>query len=93
MKNWIKNADWSKQSSELSRQFGVSVSAVSKARLRHGFPKATNHRSGAGRQKTTDWSKVDWTYSDTGISKSLNCSRQTVWRNRKIHEKPLRHAQ
>lgn len=97
MKLWWSKADWTKQNASIAKEFGITPAAVLRARRKLGHPPSPLHGKGNGRRvkgmkEPVDWANVDWTYSDTGVAKSLGCARQTAWQMRKKFAKVLKHV-
>lgn len=70
--------DWSKSTSEIARELGVSASAVCQARHRRGV-----RRPHPGRPPRADWDSVDWTRIDAEIARDVGVSRERVRQKRR----------
>ena len=90
--NW-RSVDWTMRRCDVAKKLGVNPATVTRYCRRHGIPEPANHMN---RDCRIPWETVDWSYSDTAIRKSLQasghkCSRQAVWKSRRIYEKKLKH--
>ena len=95
--DWWREADWTQQDAVIARKFKRTAGAVSRARVKLGLPKSPSHKQGGGRRVKgltgpVDWAKIDFTYSDSGIAKSVGCSRQMAWLMRRKYAKQLKHV-
>ena len=90
---WSK-VNWKLRRAHIASLLGVTRSTVTRYAKRHSIPEPPNH---GGVLDAVPWERVDWTYKNCGIQKSLKAegfeiSRQAVSKARKRFEKPLRHV-
>lgn len=75
--------DWSKSTSEISRELGVSAVTVSIARRKHAPDTVQSQRA---RIREEQWQAVDWSKTSTEIAHDLGCSLSSVSHARRRHE-------
>jgi hypothetical protein len=84
LSNWHL-VDWSKTSTQIAKDRGVSVSTASAMRRKHAphtirCPKPKMEKT----PTPSRWAGVDWTQRDSAIAAALGVSRQSVHRQRNI---------